>query len=137
MKTVLIADENRRLGELMGQLLDDDERFRVVGVVSTQAAALRCAKEHQPDVVLVSYVMNGALGTALCSALRAMSPGSALLLWTHDVEGTQAADPDVDGVIERGMTYRDLARAIRLATPARHGLLQVVDLVQRAEERQR
>lgn len=126
MKTVLIADGNRRLGALMAELLDDDHRFDVVDVVTTHQAAVEAVLRHDPEVVLVSEVLDGAPGTATCAAVRAVASRPALLLWTHDVAGASAAgEGDVDGLLERGMTYRELAQAVRHARRAPH----VVDLV--------
>ncbi len=130
MKTVLIADGNRRLGDLMAELLDDDPRFRVVGVCAAAAAVLQRAEATRPDVVLVSEFLDGALGILTCTALRAVTPQSALLLWSYDVDATQTRQPDVDGILERGMTYDELARAVLHARRAG----QVVDLVRAVDD---
>jgi CheY-like chemotaxis protein len=122
--TVMIVDGNRRLGHVMGQLLDDDPRFTLTAVVSTAEAAAQAAKDRQPDVVLVSQHLR-----PVCAQLRAAAPECTLLLWTHD--GEAAPEPEVDGVLERGMTYRELAGALRDARRRPREPRQVIDLTDR------
>ena len=114
--TVAIADRNRRLAEIMGQLLADDSRFEVVAVVATAEAAERVARMRQPDVVLVSQHLDEEPGLATCARLREAAPGTALLLWSHEPHLTAAQAPDVDAVLARGMTFQELARALRDVT---------------------
>ena len=111
--TLLIADANAALAGVMAQLLADDPEFTVMEVVDTAAAALRIAKERGPSVVLVGQDLRDTSGVALCAALRAVAPDSAVLLWTHDRERTTATRLYVDGVLERGMTFRRLLAEIR------------------------
>lgn len=113
MRTVLVADHNRRLGELIGQLLDDDHAFTVVGVVRSAEVAVEKSASTFPDVVLVSEHLDGENGLALCGALRKAAPKAALLLWTADVTAETPERLGADGLVERGMSYRELARAVR------------------------
>lgn len=113
---MVIADRNRRLAEIMGQLLADDPRFEVVAVVATAEAAERMARMRQPDVVLVSQHLDEEPGLTTCARLRTAAPAAALLLWSHEPHLTAAEAPDVDVVLARGMTYSELARALRDVT---------------------
>lgn len=112
MKTVLVADHNRRLGELIAQLLDDDHAFDVVGVARDAGTAVQLAAAKAPDVVLVSEHLDGEDGLSLCAALRRAAPKTALLLWTADVTAETPERLGADGLVERGMSYRELARAV-------------------------
>lgn len=134
MTTVLIAEGSSRLGDLVGQLLDDDHRFEVVAVVSTRTEVLRLAALHEPDVVLVSQHLEGAAGATVCTALRAASPGSALLLWSSDLAGDDLRSPDVDAVLERGVTYEQLARAVRQARRSPQERPRLVNIAEEAGE---
>jgi DNA-binding NarL/FixJ family response regulator len=113
----------------MGQLLDDDHRFRLVGVVGTREQAVLEARRHAPDVVLVAQQLEGVRGVDLCADLRRAAPSAALLLWSHGAgaRSTGEDSPDVDAVIERGMTYRELAWAVRTSHLVRREP-RVVDL---------
>lgn len=132
MITVLVVDGNARLGHVLGQLLDDDHRFRLVGETDSVAGALAVAAHHRPDAVLVSPHVETSRGAALCAALRRTSPDSTLVLWTSAEEAAQSPPQHVDACIERGLTYEELARAVRSAH-RRRTAPPVVDLTEPAD----
>ena len=111
-QTVLLADGNERLADVIAQLLADEPGFRVVGVAHSCERAVELAREHSPDVALVSEEVGGVPGLQVCAALRAVARDATLLLWSHDVRKDHAVQP-VDGVLERGSTFRDLVRSLR------------------------
>lgn len=107
---VLLADANAKLAQVIADLLGDEPGYTVVGVVDTAAAALLMARRKHPEIVLVDPKLNDATGVALCAALRAAAPEAAVLLWSHGTE--RAGDVEVDGLLERGMTFRELVHAL-------------------------
>lgn len=111
-QTVLLADGNERLADVMAQLLADEPGFRVVGIAHTCERAVELAATHSPDVVLVSEEVAGVPGLQVCAALRAVARDATLLLWSHDVHRDQVVRP-VDGVLERGSSFRELVRSLR------------------------
>ena len=111
-QTVLLADGNERLADVMAQLLADEPGFRVIGVAHTCDRAVELAAQHSPHVVLVSEEIAGVPGLQVCAALRAVARDATLLLWSHDVHRDQVAQP-VDGVLERGSSFRELVRSLR------------------------
>ena len=113
--TVLVADSNTRLAAIIAQLLEDEPSFSVVAVVDSAEAALQAARQHRPGAVLVDRAFRDGSGEAVCTALRACVPDATVLLWSYDSARTAAQVPDVDGVLERGMTFRELVAEILLA----------------------
>ena len=111
-QSVLIADGNRRLADVMAQLIADEPGFQLVGVAHDAPTALEHAERRQPDVILVSERIDEVEGVELCVALRPVAPDATLLVWSHDVPRTAARAPVVDGVLDRGMTFRELLKAI-------------------------
>ena len=111
-QSVLIADGNRRLADLMGQLLADEPGFRMVGIAHDASDALAAAERFRPDVVLVSEHIGNGDGLELCASLRPLLPDATLLVWSNDVTRTEVRTPVVDGVLDRGMTFRELLKAI-------------------------
>jgi len=107
---VLLADANAKLAQVIADLLGDEPGYTVVGVVDTAAAALLAARRRRPEVVLVDPKLNDSTGLALCAALRAAAPEAAVLLWSHGTE--RVTDAEVDGLLERGMTFRELVQAL-------------------------
>ena len=111
-QTVILADGNERLADVMAQLLADEPGFRVVGIAHTCERAVELAREHTPDVVLVSEEIAGVPGLQVCAALRSVVRNATLLMWSHDVGRDQVVQP-VDGVLERGSSFRELVRSLR------------------------
>ena len=107
---VLLADANAKLANVIADLLGDEPGYTVVGVVDTAAAALLAARRKRPEIVLVDPKLNDSSGLVLCAALRAAAPDTAVLLWKHGAE--RPADVEVDGLLERGMTFRELVQAL-------------------------
>ena len=107
---VLLADANAKLAQVIADLLGDEPGYTVVGVVDTAAAALLAARRRRPEVVLVDPKLNDSTGLALCAALRAAAPDAAVLMWSHGTE--RVTDAEVDGLLERGMTFRELVQAL-------------------------
>lgn len=114
---VLLADANAKLAQVIADLLGDEPGYTVVGVVDSAAAALLAARRRHPEVVLVDPKLNDSSGLALCSALRAAAPDAAVLLWSHGADRIQ--DVEVDGLLERGMTFRELVQALDRVVQAR------------------
>ena len=113
--SVLVADSNPRLAAIIAQLLEDEPSFSVVEVVDSAAAAVVAARTHRPAAILVDRTFRDGSGEAVCAALRASAPDAAVLLWSYDTERTAAEVGDIDGVLERGMTFRELVGAILVA----------------------
>jgi DNA-binding NarL/FixJ family response regulator len=111
-QSVLLADGNERLADVMAQLLADEPGFRVVGIAHTCEQAVELARQHVPDVVLVSEEVGGVPGVQVCAALRSVVRDATLLMWSHDVSRGQVLPP-VDGTLERGSSFRELVRSLR------------------------
>ena len=108
---VLIADANAKLAQVIADLLGDEPGYVVVGVVDSAAAALLIARRRHPAVVLVDPKLTDTSGLALCAALRAAAPDAAVLLWSHATDRPHDG-VEVDGLLERGMTFRELVHAM-------------------------
>ena len=111
---VLIADANAKLAQVIADLLGDEPGYTVVGVVDSAAAALLSARRRHPTVVLVDPKLTDTSGTALCAALRAAAPDATVLLWSHATDRPHDG-VEVDGLLERGMTFRELVQAMDAA----------------------
>lgn len=109
---VLIVDGNRRLAEVMADLLADEPGFAVAGLVDTAEQAVRVVQSGQVDVVLVDERLVDIPGSAALPTLRAAAPSAALLLWSHDV-GRSDEHLRADGLLPRGLTFRELVYEIR------------------------
>lgn len=110
---VLVADGNASLAGVLAELLADEPGFTVAATATTAAGAVEAARATSPDVLLVDERLDGSLPSEVLPQLRAACPSAVLLLWSHHELHTAASD--VDGVLERGMTFRELVREVRAA----------------------
>jgi DNA-binding response OmpR family regulator len=76
MATVLIADDDPALRQLLRDILDQHGIVTRVAVDGEQA--LRAAQEDPPDCLIIDINMPGLTGLAVCAELRA-APGTAAM----------------------------------------------------------
>ena len=120
--SVLIADSNARLSQLVGQLLADEQHFRVLAVHHTMEQVHKSAEQHRPDVILLSQRLEGQSVHRLCERLRRVAPRAALVMWTHDSTSRDTGQVIADAVIERGTTFRQFVRSLREVVRRRSGV---------------
>jgi CheY-like chemotaxis protein len=68
---ILLAEDDDRLAELVGTILNGDGRFIVLGRARTGNDAVALCEEHEPDIVLMDIGMPGSDGIAATSAIHA------------------------------------------------------------------
>ena len=113
---MLVVDANASLAGVLAELLDDEPGFRCVGVALSGAQAVARASRECPDVVLVDERLDEALEATVLDGLREACPRAVVLLWAHHEVHTAATG--VDGVLLRGMTFRELVAEMRSALRA-------------------
>jgi DNA-binding NarL/FixJ family response regulator len=93
---VLIVDDNARFRERARRSLEADG-YTVVAEAEDGASALRAARRHRPDVVLVDVGLPDMSGLTLAEQLTSGADGPAVVLTsTHD------ASDFADGVARSG-----------------------------------
>lgn len=110
---VLVVDGNASLATVLAELFEAEDGFSVAGVALTGQQALELADGCELDVVLVDERLDDALAAAVLEGLKLRCPDAVVLLWCYDRVHTVAQN--VDGVLERGMPFRDVVREIRRA----------------------
>jgi DNA-binding NarL/FixJ family response regulator len=115
---VLIADDHPLARAGLEHLLGALDDIAVVGVATGGEEAVRLAREHDPDVVLMDLEMPDMDGIDATQALRARQPGAAVVVLTSfsDRERILAAlDAGAVGYLLKDADPDELARAIRAA----------------------
>src|SRR5690349_5748084 len=107
---VLLADANAKLAHVIADLLGDEPGYVVVGVLDAEAAVPPAVQRLRPDVILIDPNLTDAGPAAVCAAVRATAPETAVLLWSPG--GGRSMEADADGMLERGMTFRELVRSL-------------------------
>jgi two-component system, NarL family, response regulator LiaR len=94
---VLIADDHSVVRQGLRMFLSLDPEIEIVGEATTGEEALRLAREHRPDVVLMDLLMPGMGGVAATRAMRAEMPDIEVIALTSVLE-----DEAVTGAIRAG-----------------------------------
>jgi DNA-binding NarL/FixJ family response regulator len=91
---VLLVDPDDRVRESLAGLLRIGQKCLIVGSAGTLDAALELAASLAPDIVVVDPRLPGADGPALISQLRAVAPGTRVLVlnWSETADLTSGAD---------------------------------------------
>jgi DNA-binding NarL/FixJ family response regulator len=79
---VLIADDNMLFAEALTQLLESDERIKVVGCAYNGAEAVDFARKLEPDLVLTDIRMPLMTGIEATERILAWRPGTKVVLVT-------------------------------------------------------
>jgi DNA-binding NarL/FixJ family response regulator len=115
---ILLAEDDDRLAELVGTILNGDGRFIVLGRAKTGDDAVALCEEHEPDIVLMDIGMPGRDGIAATSAIHARDPGQHVVIYTGSDEYGDIARADDAGAVgylhKDALTSPDLADALHV-----------------------
>lgn len=133
---VLIADDHREVLSALLSVLEDDQRFRVVGTAATGDEACRIVRGGGVDVVLLDVNMPGG-GAAAATAMMSLRPQPVVVAISAESGSGAVADmvrAGATGYLVKGCAGEALpdlvARCARgevmLATPAASTALRTV-----------
>lgn len=94
MPTVLLVDDVESVRVVIRAAMRVRGGFEVVGEASTGAAAVQCAEEQQPDLVVLDLGLPDLAGHEVLASLRVAAPDARIVIFT----GTHRA--------ERGLVRR-------------------------------
>ncbi len=115
---VLIADDQRLMREGLATLLALADDIEIVGQAGDGAEAIKLAKQHQPNVILMDLQMPHVNGVEATKTIRAILPKTqVIILTTFDddeylLSGLRAG---AVGYLLKDMPSEQLADAIRAA----------------------
>jgi len=118
MIRLLIADDHPVVRDGLSAIFTREPGFEVVGEAADGAEAVRLAREHAPDVVLMDLRMPGTDGiTAITELVRLGSPARVLVLTTYDTDAhvLPAVEAGATGYLLKDAPRDDLLRAVRAA----------------------
>ncbi|HKZ73261.1 MAG TPA: response regulator transcription factor [Steroidobacteraceae bacterium] len=95
--TVLLVDDHAIVREGLRALLEDAASLRIVGEAANGNDAVEAARRLRPQVVLMDFKMPGLPAPDAIRAIRALLPGTQVLVLT-----SYAEDRQVEEVLEAG-----------------------------------
>lgn len=82
LPSALIVEDHELAALGLRMALERDGRLRVIGVAGTVAAAVRAAKEEQPDLVLLDVRLPDGSGLDAVRPIKESAPGAAIVVLT-------------------------------------------------------
>lgn len=83
--TVLLVDDDEDVRHAL-RLLFEMDGFSVVGEAGNGVDGVALARRHQPDFVVLDYVMPRLGGEATASILRALAPSSRIVAFSSALD---------------------------------------------------
>lgn len=112
---VLVVDDHPVYRDGLAVLLGSVPGLVVVGTAADGAEAVRCAREEQPDVVVMDVQMPGMDGIAATRAITTESPSTGVVVLTmSEDDGTvfSAVRAGARGYLLKGADQEEVVRAI-------------------------
>jgi len=119
---ILIADDHAVVRQGLRMFLGRDPELEVVGEAADGAAAVRLARELQPDVVLMDLLMPVMDGLAATGEIRRALPDTEVLALTSVLERASvvgAVRAGAIGYLPKDTRAAELRRAIKAAAAGR------------------
>ena len=83
--TVLIVDDDEEIRHVL-RIMFELEGFQIVGEAGTGLEAIPLALKHQPDVVLLDFMMPGMNGEETARMMRTIAPDSRIVAFSAILE---------------------------------------------------
>jgi DNA-binding NarL/FixJ family response regulator len=119
MLKILIVEDERPLAETLRYLVEDNPRYRVVGIAEDLGGALEHLEREEPDLALVDlHLARGSTGFSV--AVRLNDAGVPCLFVTGRAPGFPMPDLAL-GLLLKPFTGDDVHRALALAEDVMRG----------------
>jgi NarL family two-component system response regulator LiaR len=116
--TVLLVDDHEVVRTGLRASLEARREFTVVGEAASGAEAVKLAREHVPDVILMDLIMPGMDGVEATRQVKNISPRTQIIVLTsyHEDEHIfPALRAGATSYILKDVTMEELAEAIQRA----------------------
>jgi DNA-binding NarL/FixJ family response regulator len=115
-RTILVVDDNPVVRAALGTYFEGSESMKVCAETDDGFEAIRQAKLHHPDLVLMDLSMPNMNGIEAASVIKTEVPGSRIVVFTMfpDAPGTSMARAaGVDLVVPKSKGVRALMESIQ------------------------
>lgn len=114
--SVLIADDHEVVRIGLASLLDSTEGLAVVASAGSGEEAVRLARRHRPDVVVLDIRMPDGSGIDACRTITAELPDTPVIMLTSHADSEalfDAIDAGASGYVLKRVGSGDLVDAVR------------------------
>ena len=80
--SILVVDDSPELADILGFMIDLDERYELVGTATTGPEAIELADRLEPAAIVLDQMMPECTGSQALPTLRARCPESTIVLFT-------------------------------------------------------
>ena len=118
---VLIADDDPSIRNALGDMLDSEPGYSVVGLAPDPESAIDLAGVHLPDVALVDVKMPGGGGVRAAEGIRTASPRTSIVAfsaWDDRETMRRMRRAGATGYLVKGLGADDILEVIRRFAPA-------------------
>jgi DNA-binding NarL/FixJ family response regulator len=122
---VLIVDDHPLFRGGLRQVIQDDERFELVGEASDGELALPLIQQKKPDVAVLDVNLPGLSGLEIAHKLQTMrSPTRVIILTMHKAEDlcNRALDNGAMGFVLKENAVEEIVKAIAAVAEGEHYL---------------
>ncbi len=118
---VAIADDNEKMVEVLGQIIEEDKDLELVGKAHNGEEICNIIREKEPDVVVLDIIMPKMDGLQAAKAIRAMQaerpdaeeiPIIALSANAFAEDVQTSLDAGMNGHISKPLNVAEVAKAI-------------------------
>jgi DNA-binding NarL/FixJ family response regulator len=113
---ILIADDHEVVRIGLAALLDAQEGFQVVAQARSGDEAVRLARQHRPDVVVMDIRMPDGSGIDACRAITTERDGTPVVMLTSHADSEalfDAIDAGASGYVLKRVGSSELVEAVR------------------------
>ena len=110
---VVIAEDDDHLAELICSILDEDERFTVVGRAASGDTAVELVGEQHPDVVVMDIAMPSCDGIEATRMIHELDARQHVVIYTGSDEYADVARAEEAGA--GGFLHKDALTSPELA----------------------
>jgi DNA-binding NarL/FixJ family response regulator len=117
---VVIADDNELFCSALQAILEPEPEIEVVGCAVDGEEAVRLARDHRPEVLLMDLSMPVLDGFTATERIRAEVPETAVVILTGSAEESdlkRALAAGAAGYVTKDRIAADLVQAVRTARP--------------------
>jgi DNA-binding NarL/FixJ family response regulator len=118
VRRVVLIDDDEDVAALIEAMLDDDPRFRVVGVAGDGHEGVALANRLQPDAVVLDLELPGMDGLAALPRLRQCAPAAKIVVFSAFPDPYTLLDVlelGADAYVDKATAWAELVPALEQA----------------------